>query len=100
MPAPEQPVGPAVPGWTPRPLPARAPIDGRYCRLEPLEPGRHAWDLWEANALDTDGRHWTYLFTEPPATREAYVDWAHAMAATADPLFFAILIDEGRRLRA
>ena len=29
--------------WTPRPRPARAAIEGRYCRLEPLDPKRHGY---------------------------------------------------------
>ena len=28
--------------WTPRPLPAREPLEGRYVRLEPLD-ARKAW---------------------------------------------------------
>ena len=32
-----QPVGFALPGWTPPP-PPRAAMEGRYCRLEPLDP--------------------------------------------------------------
>ncbi len=92
-----QPIGSPVPGWTARPRPPRTAMDGRYCRLEPLDPARHADDLFAANAGDTDGRNWTYLGTEPPATREAYRAWAEGMAAGDDPLFHAIVAqDTGR----
>ena len=38
---------------------------GRFCRVEPLDPARHAADLFAANRLDAEGRNWTYLFQEP-----------------------------------
>ena len=92
-----QPIGFPVPGWTPRPRPPRTPMEGLYCTVEPLDPGRHADDLFDANAEDPDGRHWTYLSIERPATREAYRAWAEAMAAGDDPLFHAIVArDTGR----
>ena len=72
---------------------------GRYCRLEPLDPATHARDLWDAVLLDADGRHWTYLPTERPADFAAYLAWAERMAATDDPLFFAILVPDGDRWR-
>ena len=37
-----QPLGQALPDWAPPPFPPREPIQGRYCRLEPLDPERHA----------------------------------------------------------
>lgn len=86
-----QPVGPDVRGWTPRPAPPADPIEGRYARVERLDPERHARDLHEANAADADGRNWTYLFDDKPATPEAYRAWAVKAASTADPLFHAII---------
>ena len=94
------PIGDPVPGWTPRPLPARAPMPGRYCRLEPLSPDAHARDLWEANALDATGRNFTYLMTEPFTTFDAHEAWLAQMAAKADPLFFAVLTPGGSAHRA
>ncbi len=51
------------------PVPPRESMEGRYCRLEPLDPDRHAAALFEADAADSDGRSWTYLaygpFSEP-----------------------------------
>ena len=88
-----QPVGPAVPGWSPRPAPPHTPLAGRYVRLERLDPGRHARDLFDAYAAD-DGRNWTYLFDEKPATWEAYRGWVEKAAATEDPLFHAVVDPE------
>lgn len=86
-----QPIGFPVPGWTPRPRPPRTAMEGRYCRVEPLDPGRHADDLFAANAEDAGGRNWTYLSVEPPPTREAYRAWAEGMAAGEDPMLHAIV---------
>lgn len=88
-----QPIGPAVSGWTPPPHPRRDPLQGRYCRLEPLSTARHARALCEANALDRDGRMWTYLYSGPFATLEEFTAWLSLREASTDPLFFAI-VDE------
>ena len=56
-----QPIGPIVLDWKPPRHPMREPMDGRFCRLEPLDPMRHAQNLYAANALDVEGRNWTYL---------------------------------------
>ncbi len=86
-----QPIGEAVPGWTPRPQPPREPLQGRLCRLEPLTPERHVPDLWEAYALDAEGRNWTYLIHGPYVRKEELGAWAEGAASTRDPLFFAVV---------
>jgi len=55
---PNQPLGGPVLDWKPPPAPAREVIQGRFCRLEPLEVEKHARQLFEANALDTTGATW------------------------------------------
>ncbi len=68
-----QPVGAPVPGWSPRLCPPDTPMDGRLCRLEPLDVERHVAPLFQAFAED-DGRMWTYLpfepFADPGALRQ------------------------------
>ena len=64
---------------------------GRFCRVEPLDPGRHAADLFTANGLDEDGRNWTYLFQEPFADLGAYRPWLEQVAKGDDPLFQTIV---------
>src|SRR3954469_8516060 len=54
-------IGFPVPNWTPRALPPRSPMEGRFCRMEVLDPERHAAELYDANVEDQDGRSWTYL---------------------------------------
>jgi RimJ/RimL family protein N-acetyltransferase len=56
-----QPIGFPVDGWTARQRPPRTAMTGRFCRVEPLDAGRHATDLHAANSEDRDGGMWTYL---------------------------------------
>lgn len=66
-------------------------MEGRFCRLEPLEPTKHAASLYAANALDADGRMWTYLPYGPFDALDDYVAWLEEMCGRSDPLFFAIV---------
>ena len=86
-----QPIGDPVPAWTPPPRPARDGMSGAYCRLEPLDAARHAADLFEANRRDADGRMWTYLAYGPFDALDVYRSWVERMAASDDPLFFAVV---------
>jgi RimJ/RimL family protein N-acetyltransferase len=56
-----QPIGFPIEGWTARQRPPQTAMIGRYCRVEALDPERHARDLHAANSEDRDGRMWTYL---------------------------------------
>jgi RimJ/RimL family protein N-acetyltransferase len=89
-----QPIGEPV-EWTPPPAPPREPFEGRYCRVEPLEPERHARGLWDANARDVQGRNWTYLSYGPFERFEAYEDWVCRVSEATDPLFFCIVTEDG-----
>lgn len=86
-----QPIGFAVPDWRPPPRPPRQALAGRFCRVEPIDPDRHAADLFAANALDADGGGWTYLPYGPFATLAEYRAWMEAACLGDDPLFFAIV---------
>lgn len=90
-----QPVGRLLPGWTPRPRPTARPMAGRWCRLEPLEPSRHAEDLFRANSADRDGRMWTYLPYGPFANLASYRNWLTEVADHEDPVFFAVRAGHG-----
>lgn len=86
-----QPVGQPVGDWQSPPVPHRTAMAGRFCRVEPLDPERHAEELFDANLLDTEGRGWTYLPDEPIRERTAYRAWGERASRSADPLFFAIV---------
>jgi RimJ/RimL family protein N-acetyltransferase len=86
-----QPIGFAVNAWRPPPVPPRAPLVGRFCRVEPLEPDRHAAELYAACAEDVGGGMWTYLASGPFASLAEFRAWMDATCRGADPLFFAIV---------
>jgi RimJ/RimL family protein N-acetyltransferase len=86
-----QPIGHPVFGWSARPQPPRAPIEGRLCRLEPLDPARHAAELHACNCQAKDARDWTYLPYGPFENLATYSAWADQAAAADDPLFYAIV---------
>jgi RimJ/RimL family protein N-acetyltransferase len=92
-----QPIGPPLPHWSPRPWPPRSPIEGRFCRVEPLDPERHAADLFAANSADAEGRNWTYLPSGPFATFELYRDSLLAALRRERALPHAI-VEDGRAL--
>jgi RimJ/RimL family protein N-acetyltransferase len=85
-----QPVGFSLEGWTPPPWPPREPMEGRWCRLEPLDAERHAEAIFTALAADTEGRCWTYMTSGPFDTLASYREWMHAHWLGDDPLVFAI----------
>ncbi len=90
-----QPIGPAVAGWSPRPLPAASELAGRTCRLERLSPERHAEALFAADRADVRGESWTYLPYGPFAEYESYRRWVEEAAAGSDPRFYAVVGADG-----
>lgn len=83
---------PDLSDWQPRPIPTRAPLSGRFVRLQPLDVARHADDLWLAlQGPGGDPALWDYLAYGPFASREAFDAWLAANAAGADPLFYAVI---------
>lgn len=87
-----QPIGENVTGWAPRPRPPETPMLGRTCRLEKLDPDRHARALYAAYREAPDWRDWTYLPRGPFDTEAAYIAWARENAALDDPWHFAVLV--------
>jgi RimJ/RimL family protein N-acetyltransferase len=85
-----QPVGEPVEGWTARPRPPLTPIEGRYCRVEPLDLDRHAAQLHEANIEAPDHRRWTYLTAEGFSDAASYRRWLSQVSSGYD-LFHAII---------
>jgi RimJ/RimL family protein N-acetyltransferase len=87
----DQPVGAPLPEWKPCARPARATLEGRYCRVEPLDAARHAADLFAAYASATDERNWTYLSVGPFREEAEFRHYAERIAASEDPLHFAVV---------
>ena len=93
----DQPAGELVPGWVARPWPPRTPMIGRYCDLVPLDVGRHAAELYDANSEDASGRNWTYLPVERPPNLEGYRAWLERTATGDDPFFHVVVDRESGR---
>src|SRR4051794_22360554 len=92
-----QPVGFPLPEWTPRGAPPRTPLGGRFCRIEPLDPERHARDLYAANSADREGGMWTYLPWGPYAGFDDYLAALVAGLRRDDFITYAILAaDSGK----
>lgn len=87
----QQPIGQPVPDWSTRPRPQRITLEGRYCRLEPLDADRHAADLYAAYSQAADGRDWTYLAHGPYADEASYREYARVAATSADPLHYTVI---------
>ena len=86
-----QPVGVDLPDWRPVPRPPGSAMDGKRCRVEPLDPARHGADLFDAFAEDRAGRNFTYLSAGPFADRAAFDGWIDKTCLGADPMFHAIV---------
>src|SRR5260370_25921824 len=86
-----QPIGFPLPGWSARARPPRTAMEGRFCRVEPIDVDRHAADLHAANLEDKEGRNWTYLAYGPIERLEDYRDWMRKTCLSEDPLFHAVI---------
>ena len=84
----EQRFGEPVSDWTPPPAPGPEVLEGRWARLERLDPLRHGAEIHAAN-LGSDAI-WGYLPYGPFADEAAWRGWAERMAGLADPFFYAI----------
>jgi RimJ/RimL family protein N-acetyltransferase len=94
-----QPIGAPLPDWTPRQPPPRTPMEGRFCRVEALDPARQAGDLFAANSEDRDGRMWTYLPWGPFASLEEYSAALEAALRREGYVTYAVLgADSGKAL--
>jgi RimJ/RimL family protein N-acetyltransferase len=85
-----QPVGPAVPGWTPRERPRREVLQGSLCRLEPLDLARHVEPLFAA--ICQDASRWTYLPLAMPAAPSGLAAYLEAANAGPAPRFQTFVI--------
>lgn len=80
--------GEPVSGWVAPRFPDAEVIDGRFMRLERLAE-HHADALFRANA--EDDTIWDYLPYGPFPSEAGYIRWIKDMAASRDPLFYAVI---------
>ena len=86
-----QPIGWPLPDWQPCEHPRGALMQGRLCRLEPIERERHAADLFDAFSQDTDSGNWTYLPYGPFAGQRDLDAWIDSTCLGDDPCFFSVI---------
>ncbi|MBX8473690.1 GNAT family N-acetyltransferase [Pseudomonas capsici] len=78
--------------WQPAALPDAKTLEGRFIRLEKLDPARHADDLWLVlNGPDSDPKLWDYLPYGPFNEREAFDAWLQRHASDTDPWFYSVV---------
>lgn len=88
--SPSLPLGAALPGWTARPRPRPVALEGRHCRIEPLDMARHGDDLVAAFRA-TDESSWTYLFVGPFADDASVRAWLTDAANSTDYVYSAVV---------
>ncbi|EMJ97038.1 GNAT family N-acetyltransferase [Leptospira alstonii] len=86
-----QPIGILIENWITPKFPEKTVIDGKFCKLEPLNSVIHSKELFEANSLDIKGECWTYLPYGPFNTLLEYQNWVIEMQNLKDPAFYAII---------
>ena len=86
-----QPIGDPVPGFEGARRPDLATLEGRFCRLEKLDPQQHSQGLFEALSADEAGALWTYLPESPAADLTALTEWVMRVSGKTDPAFYALI---------
>ena len=81
--------GVPVKGWTERPRPDGRGMEGRFARLEKLDPTRHGANLWAA--VGGNDHIWDFLAYGPFATQADFTAWLAARAALRDPLYYTVI---------
>jgi RimJ/RimL family protein N-acetyltransferase len=66
-------------------------LDGRYCRLEPIDASKHGEELFEAVSVSDAAERFRWLFEYPPENRGEFQSWLDRVQASEDPLFFAVV---------
>jgi len=85
------PIGPRVANPDPGPLPQRVVLDGRTCRLEPIDAKRHRVELFEASTPPDAARRFRYLFEAAPRSIADVDAWLANAEKSTDPLVFAVI---------
>ena len=73
------------------PRPSRVALDGTSIDLVPLDADRDGGAIYEATRGAEHDALWTYLFDGPFANRAAFDASMRRMAASEDPLYYAIV---------
>jgi RimJ/RimL family protein N-acetyltransferase len=78
--------------WTPAGVPGHIALNGELVRLESIDPPRHAEQLFTAShGSGGDAGLWDHLAYGPFDSQGEFTAWLEQRAASADPLFFAVV---------
>ncbi|MFB2551784.1 GNAT family N-acetyltransferase [Ensifer soli] len=77
--------------WAGAARPQRDVLEGRYARLEPLDPARHGAELFASAQEPGADDRFRYLFEAPPESMTVFSAWLDKIAASDDPMFFAVI---------
>jgi RimJ/RimL family protein N-acetyltransferase len=83
-----QPLGAEVDA-TPAERPGTIRLDGRFCRIETLDPALHGDGLWQS--CKEDRSIWTYLAYGPFADERSFAAWLDERAVLLDPFSYAVV---------
>ena len=84
-------VGPKVANAEPAKRPERVVLEGRTCRLEPIDARRHGDDLYRASTPPDAAQRYRYLFEPAPKSRAEFDAWLAKAETSTDPLVFAVI---------
>ncbi len=71
--------------------PAHCAIEGRTCRLRPLDPARDTDGLYALSHGVSKEQQWAYLFTGPYPDKASFAEHVQKIAAgTGDPIYWAV----------
>lgn len=87
-----QPVGPAVPHWQHCPPPEPILLNGRYCRLEPLNAIHHGADLCQVLLPPASPESfWTYLTVGPFEQAGSLLAFLQQASVSQDSQHFCVI---------
>jgi RimJ/RimL family protein N-acetyltransferase len=84
----DAPIGPTVDA-TPAGRPGQVRLEGRYARIEALDPMLHAEGLWQA--VKDDASTWTYMGYGPFADGRSFQVWLEERAVLLDPFSYVVV---------
>ncbi len=85
---PSRPIGPIV-ETAPATRPGPMVLEGRFCRVETLDPARHGAALWQR--LAGEDSIWDYMGVGPFADGKAFAEWLEGRAKVLDPFHYVVV---------